>query len=320
MLKIFPIVVIILVAALSGCIGSESAENDPMFVPQVFERTNPNLNAKIVDLKLLPEDVRAGEAVTADLMIANTGTENINNETIYIKAKVKTLDDFIANLALKAISDKMKTREYTMDFKEEIEPGTIKPISAVFKTVKELNGKNLAGKYNVMVILSVNGEKVDSKVIQISLRSGEPREQNEIQSSAATTPEIAVTNAPSANSTPIVTETPIPTPTPEPTPVPTPEEVTVEPTGKILPTNIMNYRFGEPKKIIEAGDAVQWKNSDDDTMTLVETNGKISNLTVSWRTTYTFNTTGTYVFELYYPKMRVSPPVQTIEVKLNESI
>jgi len=314
MRRIFLIILILLAAALSGCVGS--SEDELQVGTQTFERTNLDLDGKIVDLKLLPEDVSAGEDVSADLVVANTGKENIINETIYIKAKVKTLDDFFANLALKAVSDDMKTKVYTMDFEEEIKPGTNKPISAVFHTVKEMKGKNLAGKYSVMVILSVNGQKVDSRVIQFTLNSGKSKKPNSTQSNA--TPTVTVTSAPTSTFTPVPTITSTPAPTPEPTP----EAVTVETKSpqNILVTNIIGYKFGESVKTIEAGDTLQWKNSDEDTMTLVEMNGKIPNQTVSWRTNYNFTTTGTYVFELRYPRMRAPYPLpQTIIVKLNQT-
>ncbi len=310
MRKIFPIILILVAAALSGCIGSKSDNIETL----KFERTNPNLDAKIVDLKLLPEDVRAGEEVSADLVIANTGKENIINETIYIKARVKTLDDFFGNLALKAVSDDMKSKEYTMDFQEEIKPGTNKPISAFFHTVKEMKGKNLAGIYMVTVILSVNGEKVDSRVLQFILHSGKTRDANETQSNA--TPTVVVTAGPTTTLTPVITETP----TPAPTPVPTPEAVTVEPSGIIRVTKIMvGGKFGEPRVTIDAGDTLQWYNLDDDTMNLVEVDRKMDNISVSNRKNVIFNTTGKYTFKMYYPKMRVEPPVQVINVILNQS-
>ncbi|MCZ7373214.1 MAG: hypothetical protein O8C60_06095, partial [Candidatus Methanoperedens sp.] len=272
MRRIFLIILILLAAALSGCVGS--SEDELQVGTQTFERTNLDLDGKIVDLKLLPEDVSAGEDVSADLVVANTGKENIINETIYIKAKVKTLDDFFANLALKAVSDDMKTKVYTMDFEEEIKPGTNKPISAVFHTVKEMKGKNLAGKYSVMVILSVNGQKVDSRVIQFTLNSGKSKKPNSTQSNA--TPTVTVTSAPTSTFTPVPTITSTPAPTPEPTP----EAVTVEPSGIIRVTRIMGYKFGEPSVTIDAGDTLQWYNLDEDTMNLVEVDGKMDNISV----------------------------------------
>ena len=311
MRRIFLIILILLAAALSGCVGS--SEDELQVGTQTFERTNLDLDGKIVDLKLLPEDVSAGEDVSADLVVANTGKENIINETIYIKAKVKTLDDFFANLALKAVSDDMKTKVYTMDFEEEIKPGTNKPISAVFHTVKEMKGKNLAGRYSVMVILSVNGQKVDSRVIQFTLNSGKSKKPNSTQSNA--TPTVTVTSAPTSTFTPIPTITSTPAPTPEPTP----EAVTVEPSGIIRVTRIMGYKFGEPSVTIDAGDTLQWYNLDEDTMNLVEVDGKMDNISVSNRRNIIFNTTGKYTFKMYYSKMRVEPPVQVINVKLNQS-
>ncbi len=309
---IFLIILILLAVALSGCVGS-SSEDELRVGTQTFERTNLDLDAKIVDLQLVPEDVSAGEDVSADLVIANTGKEIIINETIYIKVKIKTLDDFFANLALKAVSDGMKTKEYTMDFEEKINPGMNKPISSVFHTVKEMKGKNLAGKYSVMVILSVNGQKVDSKVIQFTLNSGKSKKPNSTQSNA--TPTVTVTSAPTSTFTPVSTIISTPAPTTEPSP----EAVTAKPSGIIRVTRIMGYRFGEPSVAIDAGDTLQWYNLDDDTMNLVEVNGKMDNISVSNRKNIIFNTTGKYTFKMYYPRMHVEPPVQVINVILNQS-
>ncbi len=315
MRKIIPVLLIFMVIALSGCIGSNSPGEDDQVGTLTFERENLNLDATIVDVKLAPTDVRAGEKVTAKLVIANSGTDDIVNETIEIRAKVKSLDDIFANLALKVMSDDAKTRTFTMGFNENVKPGTIKPISAVFHTQQELQGRSLAGTYAVTVILSVNGQKVAAKVLPITLRQGKPRDNaSDSNPNATPAPAVAVTAGPTTTMTPQITVTP--------TPVPTPEEITVAPKSpaNILVTNIMGYKFGELTKTIEAGDTLQWKNTDEDTMTLVERNGKIPNQTVSWRTNYVFTTTGTYVFDLYYPRMRTPyPSPQTIIVKLNRT-
>src|SRR3972149_2077936 len=177
MRRIFPIILILLlVAAFSGCTGSKTTDENVQSETQKFELANPNLDARIVEVKLSPDDVRAGEEVTADLIIANIGTEKITNETIDIKAKVNTLNDFVGNLALKVLNEDKKTKTFTMSFDEEIKPGIVKPLSAVFHTVQEMQGRNLAGTYKVTITLSVNGQKVESRVVPITLRSGKPRE------------------------------------------------------------------------------------------------------------------------------------------------
>jgi len=308
MAKTLPIIMILLLAALSGCIGSNSSDENVQ--EMTFERANLNLDANIVDVKLSPGDVRAGEKVEAKLVIANTGTEKIVNESIEIKAKVKSLDDFLANLALKFMSDESKTRTFPMDFQEDIQPGSIKPLVADFQTQQELQGKNLAGKYMVTVILSVNGQKVAGKVVPITLLSGKSRDELPNTTSSNVTPTITLTAAPTETLTPEITVTP----------TPTPEAVTVsEPTGNTVYLRIMGWKFTESSKEIDAGDKVLWHVLDDDTFTIVEKDRKLPNITVSYKTTQFFNTTGTYRFSLYYPKMRTEPSTQTITVKLNTS-
>jgi plastocyanin len=313
MKRLISIILVLMIVALSGCTGQDvSIETER----QTFDRANPNLDGKMMDIELSPNDARAGENITAKLVVGNTGTENIISETIEIQAKAKSLDDVLANLALKFMSEEKKTMTFTMEYYEEIKPGMIKPLSHVFSTPREMKNRSLAGIYDITVILSVNGQKVEARSIKLKLGSGKPRDTSKTLESASTP---AVTAAP----TPIVTvtaaPTPIPTPTPTLTPVPTPEEVTVEPTGKIYVTRIMGYKFGESSITIDAGDTLQWYNLDDDTMTLFEMDGKIPNQSVYSRKNYNFTTTGTYRFQLIYPKMRGEPPVQVITVKLNQS-
>lgn len=305
--KYLPIIVLIFLAvALSGCTGSGSSKTTSVEVER-FDRANQDLDAKIVDVKIEPDDVRAGEKVTAQLLIANTGNETITSETIEIKAKVKTLDDSLANLALKTMSDEKKTRNYSMNFNTEIKPETNGKIAAVFKTIEKMEGRNLAGTYEVTITLTVNGQKVEAWIMHVTLRSGTPRE---------------FTPAP----TPTPTPTPVPTPeitvmaTPEPTPEPTPY-VAATPTGKIIQTRIMSDRFVVSKFQIDAGDELIWANYVDSDYTIEEVDNKIPIIKVPFlaNAKYTFNTTGIYNLRLYFKPMRGEPSTQTITVRYNES-
>jgi plastocyanin len=309
MKRLISIILVLIIVALSGCTGQDvSSETEG----QTFDRANLNLDGKMMDIELSPNDVRAGENITAKLVVGNTGTENIISETIEIQAKAISLDDFLANLALKFMSEEKKTMTFTTEFTEEIKPGMIKPLSRVFSTPREMKNRSLAGIYDITVILSVNGQKVEARSIKLKLGSGKPRETSNTEKSAVT-PEVTATP------TPIVTVTAAPTSMPTPTPVTVPEAVTVEPTGKIYVTKITGWKFGETSLTINAGDTLQWHNLDDDTMTLVEVDGKIANQSVYSRRNYNFTTTGTYRIQMFYSKMREAPPEQVITVKLNTS-
>lgn len=320
--KNLPIIVLIFLAvALSGCTGSESPKTTSMEV-QRFDRANQNLDAKIVDIKLEPDDIRAGEKVTAKLFIANTGSEKITKETIDIKAKVKTLDDSLANLYLKTMSDEKKTRTIEpIDFETETEPGTVKTVSATFNTVKEMEGRSLAGTFEITITLSVNGQKVEARILPVTIKSGAVREFTPIP-----TPIPTVT--PTPTKTPMPTYTQVPTPeiteiaTPAPTPEPTPF-VAAKPTGKVIQTRIMGGdNFAESKLKIDAGDEVLWVNMVDGLYTIEEVDNKIPiiNIRALGRINYIFNTTGDYKFELKFNGMRGrAPSTQTISVKYNAS-
>lgn len=403
MKRLFPTIAVIIVLALTGCTG-QAASSDGK--EQIVDRADPNLNGNMMDIVLSPTDARAGENITANLVVGNTGSKDINSETIEIKIKPISIDDFFANIAILLMSEGKKTLTFPNEYKEVIKPGMIKPFTVVFPTPRELRGSNLAGTYNLTITLSVNGQAVQSKSQQLKLRSGKPRVSSNAQNStsanlATTAPTTAVT----ANAAPAVTT---PNPTPTPTPAPTPQAVTVDThlfawgevpgkdeaklreflknryavdwvgtatleksdslgvinftsdnnlislqldeyktklsvlinenkkdefqgmmvdgklniyTGKLKFTRIKDWTFSESTITIDAGDWVQWQNLWDDEFefTLKETNGKMSNITVRNRRDIYFDTTGTYNFELFFPKMRVAPPVQVINVKLNQS-
>lgn len=312
MIKKLPIILsILIVVALSGCIGSDSSKATPEEVIK-FDRANPNLDANIVDVKFDRADVIAGEKVTAELFIANTGSEKIANETVEIKAKVKTLDDSLANLYLKTMSEEKKSRAIDpIDFETQIEPGTVKPISAVFNTVKEMEGRSLAGKYEITITLSVNGQKVEARVMQITLKSGTPREF---------TPTPTPSPTPSLTTSPTITSTPAPKIIETETPTPTPMAVVVAtPTGKNSTTFVKDDRFYPDTLTINAGDMVIWVNKMDFDYTIVEMDKKIPEMALRARNSYIFNTTGDYRFGLYFKPMRGEPRIQTISVRINAS-
>jgi len=311
------ILLIILAVALSGCTGSgsESPKNPTIVEVQKIDHENTNLDARVVEVKLVPEDIRAGEKVTAELLIANTGIETITNETIDIKATVQTLDDTLANVALKTMSEEQKSRNYSMDFNTVIKPGTNGKIAAVFKTIEQMQGRSLAGTYVITITLSVNGQKVEARMMPITLLSGTPREFTPVP-----TPSPTQTPIPKSTPTPVsTTEIATPAPTPEATPY-----VAATPTGIIRPTRIKSDKFMESLIKIDVGDKLLWDNYDITSLkyTIVEQDGKISNITLlpTKKVSYIFNVTGDYRFLLYYQNMQgKSPSQQTIQVRVNAS-
>jgi plastocyanin len=299
------ILLILVVVALSGCTGSDSSEAATMEIIK-FDRANPNLNANIVDVKFDRDDIIAGEKVTAELSIANTGSEKITNETVEIRAKVKSLDDSLANLYLKTMSEEKKSRLIDpIEFDTEIEPGNVKPISAVFNTIKEMEGRSLAGKYEINITLSVNGQKVEARIIKITLKSGTPREFT-----TTPTPSPAPTLTPTSTPTPEITETATPEPTPEPTPYTAPA-----PTGNNTTIFVKDDRYYPSNITINAGDMVLFVNKMLEDYTLVEKDKKIPDMVLRARNNYTFFTTGEYRIELRFRNMHFEPHVLTIKVK-----
>lgn len=314
--KNLPIIVLIFLAvALSGCTGSDSSKPDSKITTmevQKIEHENTKLDAKIVDLKFDREDIRAGEKVTAQLLVANIGSEKVTKETVEIKAKLMTLDDSLANIYLKTMSEEKRTRIIEpIEYEIEIEPGTVKTVSATFNTIKEMEGRSLAGTYEITITLSVNGQKVESNILSITLLSGTPREFTPVPMPPPT---------PTPVHTPGITVMATPTPTPEPTPY-----VAATPTGKTIDTRIValgqSDGFAVSTLQIDAGDQVLWVNKLDRAYTIEEVDNKIPIINVReiGRANYIFNTTGDYKFELKYRQMRGQPSTQTISVKQNTS-
>jgi plastocyanin len=310
--KNLPVIVLILLSvALSGCTGSDTSKTTSVEV-QRFDRANQNLDAKIVDVKLEPDDIRAGEKVTAKLFIANTGSEKITKENIDIKAKVKTLDDTLANLYLMTMSDEKKTRTIEpIEFETEIEPGTVKTVSATFNTTREMEGRSLAGTFEITITLSANGQKVEARILPVTLKSGTPREY---------TPIPMPTLTPTPTPTPIQTPAPVPTyeiteiatrtPTPEPTTF-----VAATPSGKNVTIFVKDDRYYPENINIDAGDMVLWVNKMDGDYTLVEMDKKIPDMVLRARNSYVFNTTGDYRIGLYFKPMHGEPRILTINVR-----
>jgi hypothetical protein len=305
--KTLPIILLIVVMISAGCIGSSSSLTKPGDTQNI--PLNPDLKAKIINISLDRDDIIAGEKVSADLSIGNIGKADITNETVILKAKVLSLDDFLANLYLNVMNDEQKSVTYTMNLNYEIKPGTIVPVNAIFKTEKEMKGKSLAGTYEVTIKLYINGQYADTDELKIRLLPGNPR---------------IIELSPTPVPTPVPTFTPTPTveikETPEPTPTPTPEPVIVgTPTGQKVTTRIMGRRFVEPTKQINAGDELRWQNYDEIVYTINEVNSKMGNITLGSLkdAPIIFNTTGDYRFSLYYSLMRGETSYQTIKVRAN---
>lgn len=303
------ILLILIAVALSGC-TEEGSSKGTLIEVQKFNLSNPNLDGQIVDVKFDRDDIRAGETVTPELFIANTGSEKITNETVEITAKVKTLDDSLANLYLKTMSEEKKTRIMEpLNFQTEIKPGTVKSISVKFHTIKEMTGRSLAGTYEINLTLSVNGQKVEAWVFPITLQSGEVREIN-----STPTPPPTLTPTVTPTPTPKIKETEIPIPTP------TMEPVVVEPTGKIYYIRISGDKFSTKHIQIDAGDQIEWVNYNTlDDYDIVEMDQKIPKMVLKNRLSYIFNTTGDYKFGAYYRNMKVDPDTQTVSVRVNAS-
>lgn len=92
--------------------------------------------------------------------------------------------------------------------------------------------------------------------------------------------------------------------------------VVATPTGITVPVRVQFSRFAVSTLQINVGDQVLWDNFDETKYTLVETNNKLSNITLidGKKILYPFNIVGEYTFGLYYNSMQTAPSLQTIIV------
>ena len=115
----------------------------------------------------------AGDVIIAMLEVENVGGADITSEKVTINATCVRLDDFAANLYLKTLDEEGRRETYTMDFSEMIGPGQTKILSASFSTLAEMEAGgmkvNLAGDYDILVTLDIDGETMDAKELKLTL-------------------------------------------------------------------------------------------------------------------------------------------------------
>ena len=143
-------------------------------------RTPPEVEPSIGIIKSISFDKEryyAGDVITAMLEVENVGGADITSEKVTIDATCVRLDDFTGNLYLKTLEEEERTESYTMYFSEMIGPGQTKILSASFSTLAEIeyNGLevSLAGDYEILLTLDVDGEMMDAKELKLTLLGDE---------------------------------------------------------------------------------------------------------------------------------------------------
>jgi hypothetical protein len=158
----------------SGCLDlffSQSPAQTPNIeMPKLNVTSTPlTIAAKILRIDFDKERYSAGDQVKPSLIVLNTGTENITTERVIVKATCIKLFDFWANLLLQTKSEEERSRTWIFDYTEAISPKETKKLYAIFNTQAETSGIRLAGEYNIVVTLKVNGRYADSKSLKIAL-------------------------------------------------------------------------------------------------------------------------------------------------------
>ena len=150
-----------------------------MRVSEVKQRTEeivdiyPGLSARIVEVMLENESYKAGDTVVASMIVENTGNVTITQELVRVDVYVLSLKSIAGSVLLKTLSDQEKTRSTMLDYNVVIKPGERKTLKARFKTVEEIGGVKLAGKYRVTITLYISPDDIPkrahSKVIELEL-------------------------------------------------------------------------------------------------------------------------------------------------------
>ncbi len=182
-LKTALLIIVIAAVLLSGCLDmffppavnpTPTATRTPWTSQRtpsapVANSTPPLFAARILRIEFDSPMYRAGDQVTPSLIIQNTGSRTITAEKVTVKATCVRLNDFLGNLVLQTKSQEEKTRSWTFDYTETILPAETKVVSALFNTQAEASGIRLAGDYDILVTLEVNGKYADSNSLRITL-------------------------------------------------------------------------------------------------------------------------------------------------------
>lgn len=137
--------------------------------PTSTSTTTPLLYGRIVSISFGKDKYYAGETVFSEMIVENTGDVDIISEKVTIRAYCRRLNDFMGNVALKALSKKDRSRTGIRSFSETIKPQQITRFQEKFSTPAKKRGVSLRGKYYIFVTLEVNGKTVDTRRVKLRL-------------------------------------------------------------------------------------------------------------------------------------------------------
>ena len=140
-----------------------------------FKYSDPNLGVIITNISQSPEII-AGERFYIQFSIINLGNETIDEEVIEINMKAKELEDFWADLIL---TNKETSKIFEIEMNSKIEPNSSRAGIIYLSTQQEINGLSLAGTYEYIFTLYVNGQRSYSKRQSLVLLKGNPRQDLE---------------------------------------------------------------------------------------------------------------------------------------------
>lgn len=97
------------------------------------------------------------------------------------------------------------------------------------------------------------------------------------------------------------------------------ENIAQIPKGKIVYSKVVGNRFTKSDIEVNSGDEVLWDSYDDTTLTIVELDNKIDDITLKGfgRAKYQFTMAGNYRFGLFYKSTQISRSTQNINVIVN---
>ncbi|HIH44037.1 MAG TPA: hypothetical protein HA257_02835 [Candidatus Methanoperedenaceae archaeon] len=164
------VLIIFMVGVILGTLLVEKLYNAPGTAPGTTQPyiPPPPPKARIESIDI-GNNYRAGDTADARLTFRNIGNVSITQERVVVRATATSLDDFAANLYLKTLSEERRSRTSNFDFDITVEPGSTGMLTASIKTVSQMEGRSLAGKYSVSVTLYANGKREDSQTVSLRL-------------------------------------------------------------------------------------------------------------------------------------------------------
>jgi len=169
------VIMIVLVAACFafGCLGGDSDDNgsgDGASSGGSKKPSKPWVPPEKPYVKSIDTSkLKLGTVSEATITICNNGSEAIAKEKIVMTATAVTLDNWLANKALKTKSDEERTETYELTFNQRIESGKSCTFPAEFDLPAKVSGVSIAGTYHVVIQVYADDTLIGTRTMDLHL-------------------------------------------------------------------------------------------------------------------------------------------------------